>query len=145
MNAGRIRPIAIGLVRRGDDILVSEGRDPASGEVFYRPLGGGIEFGEYGHQALIREMREELGAELAAVRYLATLENIFTYAGRSGHEIVQVYEAEFLDPSLYERDVMTGMEDDNTPMRVMWKPKADFVDGEVTLYPDGFVALVSEP
>jgi len=41
----QIRPLAIYLFRDGDRILVGEGNDPVKRETFYRPLGGGIEFG----------------------------------------------------------------------------------------------------
>ena len=41
-----IRPIAICVLRRHDEILVIEGRDESRDLTFYRPLGGGIEFGE---------------------------------------------------------------------------------------------------
>lgn len=47
----RIRPIAIGIFRRGDSILVELGQDPATGEHFCRPPGGEIEFGEDGAAA----------------------------------------------------------------------------------------------
>lgn len=46
MNPGVVRPVAICLIRKGDAILVLEGRDEVKGETFYRPLGGAVEFGE---------------------------------------------------------------------------------------------------
>ncbi|HEX6510527.1 MAG TPA: NUDIX hydrolase [Chloroflexota bacterium] len=143
MTDGRVRPIAIAVIKRGDDILVFEGYDPGKLEVFYRPLGGGIEFGEYGDQALRREMIEELGVELGQVRYLGALENIYNYDGRLGHEIVQVYEAMPADPSLYEREHMTGYEDNGTQFHVMWKPLAGFLAGEAPLYPDGLLEMLT--
>jgi 8-oxo-dGTP pyrophosphatase MutT (NUDIX family) len=143
MTEGRVRPIAICIIRRGDDILVFEGCDPATGKVFYRPLGGGIEFGEYGHQALVREIREEIGVEIDRVRYLGTIENIYVYAGRTGHEIVQVYEAELVDPSTYEHETLTGYEDNGTAFPVMWRPLIPFFRGDAILYPDGLVELLN--
>jgi len=41
-----IRSIAICVFRHKNHILVAEGYDPVKDEYFYRPLGGGIEFGE---------------------------------------------------------------------------------------------------
>ena len=78
----RIRPLALGIFRHDGRLLVFEGHDPVKDETFYRPLGGGIEFGETGAQAMAREMREEIGAEVTNVRYLGLCENIFTYARR---------------------------------------------------------------
>lgn len=72
----QIRAIAIGVIRRGDEILVYEGHDPSNGETFHRTLGGGIDFGETGVEALAREFREEIGCDLEDARYLGTLENI---------------------------------------------------------------------
>jgi 8-oxo-dGTP pyrophosphatase MutT (NUDIX family) len=130
------------VVRRGDEILVFEGRDPTKEGPFYRPLGGTIEFGEYSHQALVREMREEIAAEIEALRYLGSLENIYVYDGRPGHEIVQVYEAAFADPAMYEHDAMTGHEDSGAPFPVLWKSLDFFARGEAPLYPDGLLELL---
>ena len=59
-----------------DRILVTEFRE--KGRLYYRPIGGTIEFGERGEEAVRREFREEIAAELTEVRYLGTLENIYT-------------------------------------------------------------------
>ena len=101
MNEGRIRTIVLGIFLHEDRLLVFRGDDPSRDVVFYRPLGGGIEFGERSADAFVREMREELGAELTAIRYLGMLENIFTHVGKRGHEIVLLYAARFIDPSFY--------------------------------------------
>lgn len=86
----RIRPLALGMVWRGDELLVFEEHDPAAHETFSRPLGGEIEFGERGDEALRREFREELGVELINVQYRGLVESLFTYKGQPGHEIVMV-------------------------------------------------------
>jgi 8-oxo-dGTP pyrophosphatase MutT (NUDIX family) len=142
MQPGRIRPLALCVIWRGDDLLVFEGHDRVKRSTFYRLLGGGIEFGEYGHQAVVRELREELGAELVDLRSVGTLENIFTFEGEMGHEIAQVYEARFADPTLYERDEMVAYEDDGTSLRVRWMPLAGLRAGQTPLYPEGLLALL---
>ena len=53
-----IRPVVLGLVRRNNKILVSEGHDKNKNETFYRCLGGGIEFLEKSQDALKREFKE---------------------------------------------------------------------------------------
>jgi ADP-ribose pyrophosphatase YjhB (NUDIX family) len=128
MNEAKIRTIVLGIFRHQDRLLVFEGSDPARDVVFYRPLGGGIEFGEYGHQALAREMQEELDAEVTDIRFLGTIQNIFSFRGRQGHEIVLLYEGRFAEPSFYERQTMTG-NDNGIPIEVSWKPLVDFENG----------------
>src|SRR6266568_4543117 len=51
MTQPRIRPLAICVFSHNGCILAAEGVDPLKdNQVFYRPLGGGIEFGEYAEQ-----------------------------------------------------------------------------------------------
>ena len=142
MLPGQIRPIAIGIFRRDDQILVFEGYDPASDETFYRPLGGAIEFGEHGHQALAREVREEIDTEIENLRYLGLSENLFGFAGQQGHEIVLIYEGDLVGSAIYEWDVMTGREDDGSPFKVLWASLERFQRGEAILYPDGLLELL---
>ena len=136
------RPIALAVIRSRDRLLVFEVADPVRGITGYRPLGGSIEFGERGHETVARELREEIGAGLVDIRYLATLENIHEYLGRPGHEIVRVYEAQLVDASLYDRDVIEGAEEDGEALHCMWKAIADFERG-VPLYPDGLLDVLT--
>lgn len=143
MQANRIRPLALGVFVYDGKILVFEGADQATGMKFYRPLGGGIEFGERGAQTLVREMREEIGAEVTNVRYLGLSENIFTHAGKIGHEIVLLYTGEFCDPAFYERQSFTGADGDQ-PLHVSWMPLADFAAGRALLVPGGLLETVTQ-
>lgn len=133
-----IRPIALAIIRHNGRLLVFRGEDPMKPEVFYRPLGGGIDFGETAQAAVKREIREEIGAELTDVRYIGTLENIFTLRGKAHHEIVLLFEATLSDRTLYDVQALDGREADGSPLPVTWKPLSDFEAGEV-LYPDGLL------
>ncbi len=139
MKPKRIRPIALAIFRQDDRLLVFEGYDPTKQETFYRLVGGGIEFGEYGHQAVVREVREELGAEIRSVRYAGAIENIFTCDGQMGHEIVLLYNAEFVDRRYYEASELEAHEDDGSALHVLWQPMAFFLEGCAPLYPDGIL------
>jgi ADP-ribose pyrophosphatase YjhB (NUDIX family) len=142
MNESKIRTIVLGIFLHEDRLLVFRGDDPARDVVFYRPLGGGIEFGERSADALVREMREELGAEVTSVRYLGMLENIFTHMGKRGHEIVLLYAARFADSAFYTRQAWTG-DDNGLPIPVLWKPLTDFRDGDL-LVPRELLAFLDQ-
>ena len=73
-----IRPLALCLFRNKGRILVNGDADPHSQEYYYRPLGGGIEFGELSEAAIKREIMEELGESIENVQFVGVLENVFT-------------------------------------------------------------------
>ena len=134
----RIRPISLCLCSHHGKILVFEGYDTIKEEYFYRPLGGGIEFGEYSINTIHREIQEEVQLSLENVQYLFTLENIFICDGIQGHEIVQVYDGKLQDPTIYLRELV-GHEDDpeHTAFRALWISKKDLDTEGRPLYPDG--------
>ena len=59
-----IRPLALAVFRDGPRILVEDNAAWDRRDWFYRPPGGGVEFGERAIDAVRREMREEFGAEI---------------------------------------------------------------------------------
>ena len=140
----RIRVIAICIIRRDDEILVFEGYDHVKDETFYRPLGGGIEFGENSLDALRREFREEINAELKNVHYLQTLENVFQVYGNPGHEVIFIYTGELADPTLYDKEVMVGFEDNGDRFKALWMPLDNFRSGRYPLYPTGLLELLEK-
>jgi ADP-ribose pyrophosphatase YjhB (NUDIX family) len=133
---GRIRAIALAVVRNEDRLLVFRAYDEVKGSFFYRPLGGGIEYGERGVDAVVREMKEETGADLIDVRYLGTLENIFTHNGETGHEIVLLYGGRLANQALYDRDEIDVVEGDGTRLTGMWVSLADCESGTRRLVPE---------
>ncbi|WP_435118083.1 NUDIX domain-containing protein [Halolamina sp. C58] len=142
-----IRPVALAVVTRatdgGEELLVFELRDEAADETFYRPPGGGVEFGEAAADAAEREFEEELGVAATAGRRIAVLENRFTFEGETGHEYDFVYRVE---PSedVSDREELTGTETDGSEYRVTWKPLAAFRAAEPPpLYPEGLAAALS--
>ena len=141
MPAPQIRAIAICIFRDNGRILVNEEHDPVKGLSFCRPLGGGIEFGASGAKAVAREMFEEIGAQVANLRYIGTLENIFTYRGQLCHEIVQVYDGELVERSLYERAFIPGIESDGQPFQAMWRMLGAF-GPKLALVPNGLIELL---
>ena len=97
MHDGKIRPLAVALITKGNKILANKGYDPTKQEVFYRLPGGGIEFGEKAEDTLKRELKEENGIDIIVGKQLGVLENIFEFDGKKGHEIAFVFEAKLPD------------------------------------------------
>src|SRR4029077_20578498 len=101
-NRGTIRVKAFVVVRRPDgSMLVGENTDPTTGVLFHRPLGGSVEFGERAVDAIVREIREELGCGLVEPVLLGVIENRFSYDGEPGHDVVFVFEGALDDPDIY--------------------------------------------
>ncbi len=110
MQNNRIRAVVLGLVRDRNRLFVSEGYDSIKQQFYYRALGGGIEFGETSLDALKREFKEEIQAELTNIQYLGCIENLFTFEGKPGHEIIQLYQCGFADRTFYDRNEITVYE-----------------------------------
>ena len=138
----QIRPIALCVFQNKNRILVFEGYDTAQDEIFYRPLGGGIEFGEKSEEAVRRELKEELNVEIANLRYLGVLENIYTFNAGSYHEVVMVYDGTLIESQFYERDLILGKEANGDDIRAMWKALDEFSEGKSILYPPGLMELL---
>ncbi|MEN9218668.1 MAG: NUDIX hydrolase [Gloeomargarita sp. DG_2_bins_126] len=138
----QIRVLALGLIQQGDRVFLSEGYDPARQLTFYRALGGGVDFGEPSAVALEREFQEELQAQLKDIEYLGCLENIFTYNGQPGHEIIQLYRCGFADPRFYELESLEFQEGERRKI-ARWVPQERLLNGELTLYPTGFSRYLS--
>ncbi len=137
-----IRPIAICVFRNNNRILVFEGYDSIKGETFYRPLGGGIEFGEYSEAAVRREIMEELHSEIQDLQYLGMVENVFVHDGKTGHEIVMIYDGALKESGLYEQAEMEVIEANGEKVRALWKSLDEFGEGISILYPTGLFEVL---
>ena len=134
-----IRHVAICVFRNRGRILVACGYDDVKKERFFRPLGGAVEFGELAVDALRREIQEELGLDIKEPVQLGVIENRFEYQGSPGHEIVFVFDAFCIDPSIYARREVPICEPG-------WDGPAEWLSLEepspMPLYPQGLVDLL---
>ncbi|MBR2838249.1 MAG: NUDIX domain-containing protein [Kiritimatiellae bacterium] len=96
-----IETIARGVAVVDGKLLLCRAKGSATS---YLP-GGHIEFGETGREALVREIREELGVAAKAGRFLGVVENSFMQHGRPHAEINLVYELAFDGPLAEPRSV----------------------------------------
>ncbi len=140
---GEIRVIALGLIRDGDRIFLSEGYDHVKQQTFYRAMGGGVDFGETSYQALQREFQEEIQAELTNIRYLGCLENIFVYNGQPGHELIQLYQCDLADSKFYQLEQLTFAEGERQK-KALWVDINKCKSGELLLVPEAVFEFLSE-
>jgi 8-oxo-dGTP pyrophosphatase MutT (NUDIX family) len=140
----RVRPLAICVFRNNNRILVNEGYDSVVDEHFYRPLGGGIEFGEPSTETIYRELMEELNVEVdkPSLKYLGALENIFTFNGMASHEILLIYDGMLKDAGLYDQAEIIGIDPEGEETRAVWKTIDQFGEGKSILYPTGLLEML---
>lgn len=145
MLEGKIRVLALAIIRRVGDgaILATRHTDEVRGIVFYRPLGGGIEFGESSADAVRREVQEELGLLVHPVRLLGVLENRFVHQGRPGHEILFNWLVEPDEPASFTPDEFVYTEGQQRGV-ALWIVPAELARQAIPLYPTGLTELLEE-
>ena len=139
---GYVRVKVICLFSNTGRILAIDAYDPTKDERFWVPIGGRVELGETSSEAIIREVREELSCEITDLDLLGVLENLFTFDGGDGHEVVFVYDARLMDSSLYERPVVIGVEGGSEFTAHWIDPAAP--DNAWPLYPEGLLDLLED-
>ena len=134
----RVKAFAVILDDEGRHHAVSRMRTTEH-PAFHRPLGGSVELGERSVDAVVREVREELGATLVEPELLGVLENVFVIDRETGHEVVFVYGGRLAEPDVVPADGRTFM-DLEVEGWVEWRP----LDGDdaLPLFPDGLQELI---
>ncbi len=145
MASQSIRCIALCVLKKGQEILVQEGFDVIRQETFYRPPGGGIEFGEYSWDAVRREMKEELGVEVDDLEFLGTLESLFQYEGQPRHELVFLFGGDAEGEPALAKPEIQSRESDGSILRFKWMPLSSFSRGKAILYPEGLLDMLTSP
>ena len=102
---GGIETIARGICIKDGHILICRNRKVGN---LYFP-GGHIEFGETGAEALVREVREEMGVESTAREFLGCCEHRFNQHGKPHAEINLIFSLEI--PSVALGQTVPSCED----------------------------------
>jgi 8-oxo-dGTP pyrophosphatase MutT (NUDIX family) len=111
-----------GVFIQGGKALVHRGR----GDDFYALPGGRVEMFEETDDALVREIKEELRADIRIERLLWICENFYEYGGEKVHEICYYYSAEFLNLAQIQSDgSFWTTELDGSDLEFVWLPLAD--------------------
>ncbi len=124
------------LFRSSDYVLLHHHKDDA----FWTVVGGRVEFGEFSMNAVVREVKEELGVDCQPVRLVWLVENMFCYAGREHHGIEFYYQCESpgLDPAV-TRDPVPAEGD----LIVHWFHRSELAD--LVLYPEFLKTRLAQP
>ncbi len=132
----RPRVVALAVLVRPADgsLLVQPGRHEGSHEEFHRLIGGEVSFGEAASEAVRRELLEEYSLAVRVHERLRVVENIFTYAGRQGHEIALAFRCTSDDPGIFAIPSIAATELGLPPAE--WRS----VHSAVALYPTGVSA-----
>lgn len=128
-----IRTNSLVIIKKNNLLLSQKGVDQKSGEIFYRLLGGGIEFGEHSRETLTREIKEELNATIINEKFLCVIENVFEFNFKKYHEITFLYSGDLLEKNLYnEINIKIFDKDDKY---TDWVSIDEIKSGRVIIYP----------
>lgn len=119
-----------GVLIRDGKILVQRDRDGSE----YALPGGHVRVGETTEAALLREYREETGAEIRVERLLWTEECFWEWNGTQAHNISFYYRIELAEGVDIPDDGNFVPHKDNDAVVIGWMPLAQL--SEVTVYPE---------
>ena len=124
---------ALCIIEQGRKLLLCKSYDNVKKEIFFRFVGGTVNFGEKSEEALRREIRGELNSEIENLKFITVIENIFTYEGRKKHEICFLYKGDLARKDLYYKNVIPILDHKGFPAELV--PISDILEGKIILYP----------
>ena len=109
---------SVGVLIHDNKLLVQRERQGTQ----YALPGGHVKTGETSEQAIIREFREETGAEVVCQRMLWVDESFWRWNSRDAHTIAFYYELSFKDPSQSPDIVKKSLasQKDNSDILLTW-------------------------
>lgn len=122
------------LIEHNNRWLLQEFFHPETHERYVRFLGGAVEKGEYAREAVIREIREELGSGLEDVEFLTVSEHVFPFQGDTRHQIIFVFRGRLTNEALFKNEEILIKEFGHT-WRAIWVDKRDLKEGSIPLRP----------
>lgn len=128
-----------GLAFRNGHALVHR----ATHEQFWTFPGGTAEIGESSVDTLIREMKEETGSEIVVDRHLWTVENFFSFEGRTWHEIGVYYLMQMPDTFPFAPEtIVHRVRDAKNDLEFKWVPAEKARLEALPLQPDFIPAQI---
>lgn len=88
--------------KQGEILMVKRKFDPHKG--MWDLPGGFVEFDETMENSVIREIKEEINAEIENLQYVCTTNDLYVYRGVLYHTICSTYTADLVDDNLKPLD-----------------------------------------
>ncbi len=114
--------------------LATKGYDKNKMETFYRLVGGSVDFRERSDDAIRREIQEELKCDIDNLILIKVVENLFTYEGKQGHDVIFLYRGDLSDKALYDKKIVRIVEPYGE-LEAEWVSIEDALTKKVILYP----------
>ncbi len=130
----RIKTKVLCIFHKDGRILASRGINKVTNQVFYRLLGGSLDFFEKAEAGIRREIQEELHSEIENLHFIDVIENIFTHEDWRGHEITFLYSGDLTNKELYQHPTVHIVED-TYEFDAEWITVSEILNGTKTLFP----------
>jgi len=114
------------IIRNGKVLLQRDGNE-------YAMIGGHVQVGETGEQAVVREFEEELGVKIRCQRMIWVEESFWSWKGKQNHTLSFYYLAEPCDENSLPAEGQFIHQKDNPQIEIGWK-EIDSLH-ELTVYP----------
>ena len=133
---------------RDAGIAVQNGRvllQKLTNEDFYAFPGGHVEFGETNAETLVREFKEEIGADISVGDLKWVAEAFFPWGESHCHQICLYYAIEIIDDSIPKDGMFMAkehLEGRNFDLEFHWVPIER--TGEIEMYPEDAKTLLND-
>ena len=114
------------IIRNGKVLLQRDGNE-------YAMIGGHVQVGETGEQAVVREFEEELGVKIRCQRMIWVEESFWSWKGKQNHTLSFYYLAEPCAGDGLPADGQLLPQRDNPRVEIGWVSMDELHD--LTLYP----------
>jgi ADP-ribose pyrophosphatase YjhB (NUDIX family) len=125
---------------RTNGILVHNGKvliQRSNEDVEYAVPGGQVAWGETSAEALVREFKEEMGADISADRLIWVEESFWKWGNKDAHSICHYYLVSLKDPSqIPEKGTFTSLDTDASRLIFQWIDIKQLKKSpDITVYP----------
>jgi len=130
-----IRVKVMCLFTKDGKTLGARGYDDIKKQEHFRIIGGSLYFNEKAEDGIRREVKEELNCDIENLELIDVIENLYTYSGNKGHDVVFLYKGDLSNKELYNQEKII-IEEEYDTFEARWIPVQDILSGEAILYPD---------